>query len=134
MARLRKSTKQKMMQGTLRPDRLNSDEPVLNHLKEIPKPPQGLNKYWHDAAIFLLNNNLLTESILPILIVYCNTLKDWERLKDATEPKDLRLRMQFENQIIKLANSLCITPDSHSKIIFQSKEHELDDLERIINM
>ena len=71
----------KALAGTLKPSRVNPDEPVIPALTEIPKAPSYLSamakRFWTRTAGVLVEMGVLTEADLPGLEAYCSVYARW---------------------------------------------------------
>lgn len=73
--RKKKPLRQKQLEGTVRKDRINFNQPVPKELTEVPKPPNYLDYYakkeWNRAGNYLVSNGLLTKLDLSLFQEYC---------------------------------------------------------------
>ena len=74
-------TATKALNGTLRADRANPDEPAIAALVEIPKAPSYLSamakRFWTRTAGVLVGMGVLTEADLPGLEAYSSIYARW---------------------------------------------------------
>ena len=141
MARKKLPTSVKIMQGTYRKHRENPDEPQDLIIKAIPEPPVFLNEntitVWYHVASYLIANRILTAVVIPILIMYCCEVQEYNELlilkPDEDKYKNLRARHQCLTQIVKLASELGLTPASRSNIS-PIKEQSPNIIDEILQM
>ena len=73
----------KEMNGTLKPSRVNSNEPVIVALTEAPKAPSYLpemaKRAWRRTAATLVGMAVLTEADLVGLEAYCTLYAHWRK-------------------------------------------------------
>lgn len=140
--RHRKPTVMKVLEGTLRKDRLNPDEPKPEVITIPPPMPPGLSKagqaQWKKLTLELSKIGLLTTIDLEQLAAYCNEISGyWEAEKKRKKEKSMaKIRAHFDmsQKHLKAAKDLAVqfgfTPASRSKISVPKKEKrsELDEL------
>ena len=91
--RPRKPTKLKILHGTNRPDRNPDHEPEPETLREIPKPPAGMNRWaralWKRVAAQLVDLKMLSELDLATLEMLCHAYGMFSECREAIyHPRD----------------------------------------------
>ena len=136
-----KPTSIKALQGTLRKDRINGDEPKPGALP--PAPPSHLSKeakkYWKETFKLLASVGVLTEMDSDTLSLYCETKKKWVHAKTKLEKDGLVIKTQSGfyvqspwlqicnkafDQLLKLAVEFGMTPSSRTRIKVKLPEKE----------
>jgi len=150
MARPRKPTALKVVQGTNRKDRTNPNEPKPE--TNIPSCPSHLNadakREWKRITKELAKMNLVTEFDRSALAAYCLAYGTWVEAergikKDgmiAVTPNGLlqqsawlQIRNKALEQLHKYAVEFGFTPASRSKVSVMEKEPEADPLNEFLN-
>ena len=84
MARPRKPTVRKKLEGTLRPDRMNLAEPEI--VATEPTPPDaitaGAMTHWRDLAPKLSGQRILAETDRHILRILCEVLAQYDECEE----------------------------------------------------
>jgi P27 family predicted phage terminase small subunit len=124
----RKSKTQKILEGTYRSDRDKTMADRQGKILSPPLPPDNLSgiasKIWNQSALYLTRNQVLHESDLPLLEVYCLAYANYHRLtlylNDNGETytnggliklrPEAKLRLQEFDQVTKLAGYFYLTP------------------------
>ena len=147
MARPKKPTKIKELQGTLQPCRQVANEMQVSQVVEMPSAPSFLNEEganeWDIVTNELANINMLHLTDLAILAAYCNEMGTYNALSkelggnftQQTVDKDGRLRMTKINpkykimqsalqNAIKIATQFGFTPSSRASLSMPEQEEE----------
>ena len=90
MARPKKSTKVKKLQGTLAKSREVKNEMELVKFEGIPAPPKKIKtvegrKFWTKVCTELYNIGLLYEVHFPLIVAYCSELEMYNRMMGKIE-------------------------------------------------
>ena len=136
-----KPTALKALQGTLRKDRTNGDEPEPEPLQ--PDPPVHLSKeakqYWKETFKLLAGVGVLTEMDADSLSLYCESKARWVHAKKQIE-KDglvivaqsgfpvqspwLQIANKAHEQMLKISAEFGMTPSSMSRICVAVKPED----------
>ena len=135
-----KPTQAKQMAGTLRPDRVNPNEPVGPVLGKMPPCPSHLNgeaqKTWSRVGRALIDMGVLTWVDLQGLAAYCVVYARWQDVETQLQTYGVMLSEDgrlFPSPYLKIAEDCLkqmrawmtefgITPSSRSRVTAQNKE------------
>lgn len=150
MARPRKPTALKVVQGTSRKDRTNPNEPKVK--TSIPSCPSHLNadakREWKRITKELEKMNLVSEFDRSALAAYCQAYGTWVEAERGIKqdgmisitPNGLPVQsawVQIKNkaleQLHKYSTEFGFTPASRSKVSVVEKETENDPLEKFLS-
>ncbi len=140
MARPRKPTAVKAMQGTLRPDRVNRDEPIPDTFLDQVEPPDYLGDDAKDCwryAVKMAPREMLTSLDFAVLATWADTqgkIMECERELQRTglfiydekkgyslPSKVLTEQTQLKMALLRCMNELGFTPASRSKVSVRKK-------------
>jgi len=139
-----KPTALKQLQGTLRKDRTNANEPKPNPLsKGIPKHlSKEAKKYWKEIFKLLTRVDILTETDVESLSLYCESKARWILAKKQLE-KDglviiaqsgfpvqnpyLQILNKAHDQMLKILLEFGMTPAARTKVNATSKDEDESD-------
>ena len=143
-----KSRNEKVIAGTLRPER---DSQGLDAPKGIPDPPIRLTgktkDAWNYLAPILLELGVLTQVDGMGLLVLCRAAADYlASLKKVASGNDVKTKKgqdywnmrssalaKSEARLLKLLGEFGLTPGARSRLRLQPKEEEDDELGRMID-
>lgn len=150
MARPRKPTALKVVQGTSRKDRTNPNEPKVK--TSIPSCPSHLNadakREWKRITKELEKMNLVSEFDRSALAAYCQAYGTWVEAERGIKQDGmisvtpnglmvqsawLQIRNKSLEQMHKYAVEFGFTPASRSKVSVVEKETENDPLEKFLS-
>ena len=135
-----KPTQAKQLAGTLRPDRVNPNEPVGPVLGKMPPCPSHLNgearKTWSRLGRALIDMGVLTGVDLQGLEAYCVVYARWQDVETQLKTYGVMLSQDgrlFPSPYLKIAEDCLkqmrawmtefgITPSSRSRVTAQKKE------------
>ena len=135
-----KPTQAKRLAGTLRADRVNSNEPVGPVLGKMPRCPSHLNgearKTWSRVGRALIDTGVLTGVDLQGLEAYCVVYARWQDVETQLKLYGVMLSQDgrlFPSPYLKIAEDCLkqmrawmtefgITPSSRSRVTAQKKE------------
>jgi P27 family predicted phage terminase small subunit len=153
----------KVVRGTFRKDRNPKNELEGEPVREVPKPPTGLNRWgrklWKRIAQQLVDNGVLTELDLPALEQLCQQYGRAQELYDAmtheideTGKRRKRSLAEYlvgrnsqtmpEYQVMRQAENLLkayleqfgLTPASRNRIdLSHAQEEKQDPMEALLN-
>ncbi|QIP12241.1 phage terminase small subunit P27 family [Spirosoma aureum] len=134
----------KSLTGTLRTDRMNSHEPPVSPLPELPAPPDWLNPWardeWVLVAGWLHSVGLLTATDQSIIGAYCQQLGIFREAEEQLKLPGARVIVTDKGyempspwvaignkalmQAMKIASEYGLTPSSRSRIQLPKEEEE----------
>ena len=135
-----KPTQSKQLAGTLRPDRVNPNEPVGPVLDKMPPCPSHLKgearKTWSKVGRALIDMGVLTWVDLHGLAAYCVVHARWKEVETQLQTYGVMLSKDgslFPSPYLKIAEDCLkqmrawmtefgITPSSRSRVTAQKKE------------
>lgn len=86
----------KELAGTLRPDRVNPDEPSPTALDKVPPCPRHIKgearKQWRRTAKVLVATGVLTQGDLPALEMFCTLYARWKDAQGKLDEFGVMLR------------------------------------------
>ena len=129
----------KIVKGTVRKDRINSNEPKPKH--KIPRCPEWLSedakKIWKRTTAQLKSMGILYEADIDIIVAYCNAVVNYQKAslivdqsgvlikgrRDSvvTNPA-VRVQRDAATLIRMLASELGLTPSARSRISLESND------------
>jgi len=140
----RKTKEQKIREGTFRPDRNRAAADPSGRLVMPPPPPEDLKglaaEVWNEAALDLVRNQVLHESELRLLKLYCMSYETYHRLTlliqkegETYKSGDLikahpaaKMRKDEFDQLMRLGNYFYLTPKSRASMPPVEGQRQLD--------
>ena len=138
----------KELAGTLRPDRLNPDEPMPVALDKVPACPRHITgearKQWRRTAKVLVATGVLTAGDLPALEMFCTLYARWRDAQAKLDASNVMLRnadgVFYQNPYLRIADDCLkqmrgymvefgITPSSRSRVSVVRKKPAADGID-----
>ena len=143
MGRSALPTNLKILKGTIRPSRMNPNEPKPK--PEIPDPPTNLSplalEKWHDITPVLFDLGLLSRADRDMLVLYCEEYTRYRDAQDVIEREGMFITTDKGNVIqhpavgivhkaITLMHKILVefgmTPAARAKVSAAKKPDEAD--------
>lgn len=143
MGRSALPTNLKILKGTIRPSRMNPNEPKPK--PEIPDPPTNLSplalEKWHDITPVLFDLGLLSRADRDMLVLYCEEYARYRDAQDVIEREGMFITTEKGNVIqhpavgvvhkaIALMHKILVefgmTPAARAKVSAAKKPDEAD--------
>ena len=144
-------TSVKQLSGTLRPDRINPSEPVIEPLVELPVAPDWLNDWakdeWYVVVGWLHSMNMLSQIDTSILAAYCQQMGVYREAEEqlqggkrtTTTDKGYEMASPWVSigskalqMALKIAAEYGLTPSSRSRITWPAPKKAPSRLEELI--